>query len=422
VTVVATALSATGIWIYANHATSASDRAPVGTVLTVRRGTVAVTQAASGTVQAAKSRGLSFGTSGTVTEVSVKAGDRVTAGEVLARIDDSDAKVAVSTAQADVAAAQDAVNSAEQTASSGGATCQAAGATYRVQVSASPQSSVPAGSGSPTTASPSPTPSGSPAATGLPSAGPGGPTGSPPGGGQPSNGTGGRRGGSGGGSGGCGSGGAAGGTGSGSGGDSLLSAQEQLNNANQELALANQKLAGTVTTAPLDGKVTSITGSVGVDETPGATAFITLAAIDVEVQAQFSEADVAALAVGQSASISLANRTGTFPGKVSHIDPAGTTSGQLVRYAVMIAFDQPPQDLLYGQAASTVVTTASAANVLYVTSSMITQVVGDTGVVTVRVNGRDEFRTVHIGLRGDQYTEIRTGLAQGDQVVLTGGG
>jgi len=39
--------------------------------------------------------------------------------------------------------------------------------------------------------------------------------------------------------------------------------------------------------------------------------------------------------------------------------------------------------------------------------------------VTVRSGGRDRQLTVQIGLRGDRYTEIRSGLDQG-QTVLTG--
>ena len=36
----------------------------------------------------------------------------------------------------------------------------------------------------------------------------------------------------------------------------------------------------------------------------------------------------------------------------------------------------------------------------------------------VHANGHDSTRTVQVGLRGDQFTEIRSGLGEGDQVVL----
>jgi multidrug efflux pump subunit AcrA (membrane-fusion protein) len=43
------------------------------------------------------------------------------------------------------------------------------------------------------------------------------------------------------------------------------------------------------------------------------------------------------------------------------------------------------------------------------------------GTVTVRVGGRTEKRAVEVGLRGDVSTEIRTGLDEGDEVMVSGG-
>jgi HlyD family secretion protein len=297
----------------------------------------------------------------------------------------------------------------------------------------------------------SPSPSPSPSASSSPSPSPsasagqpgGGHSGSPGGAGAGTGGTGsGGNGGSGGrgGTGSCtggsgssgrstGSGGSnAGGSGaSGSGGrsgsgDRLMSAEPQLTNAKLSLRLAQDKLAGTTITAPVAGRVLSVGGTVGVQQTPSGSGFIVLGEVtDTAVQAQFSEADVAHLAVGQTAAITLPNKDGQqVSGKVSQIDPAGTTSGRLVRYGVLIAFDQVPADLLLGQSANVAVTTAAATNVLYVSSSAVTGVNNGTGTVTVRSGSRDERRTVQVGLRGDQYTEIRSGLSEADRLVISG--
>jgi HlyD family secretion protein len=206
------------------------------------------------------------------------------------------------------------------------------------------------------------------------------------------------------------------------GGDSLLSAQQQLNNAQLALQLAQDKLAGTTITAPVAGRVLSVAGTVGDQESPGGSGFIVLGGVDeYAVQAKFSEADVAHLAVGQSASVTLLGRGGDpLTGKVSEIDPAGVASGGLVRYGVVVAFDRPPTDVLLGESAQVVVTTESVSNVLYVSSAAVVGVANGEGTVTVRSGTHDTRRTVHIGLRGDQYTEIRSGLMVGDQVVLPG--
>jgi RND family efflux transporter MFP subunit len=213
-----------------------------------------------------------------------------------------------------------------------------------------------------------------------------------------------------------------GGANRGGGGDALFSAQQQVNNAQLALTQAQQKLAGTIITAPVAGRVLSVTGTVGAAESPSGTGFIVLGGVsDTEVTALFTETDVAHLNVGQPATITLPDRSGQpLTGKVSQVSPAGTTSGRLVRYPVMIAFDQVPTDLLYGQSANVVITTQSVSDVLYVSSSAVQPAADGTATVTVRANGQDQQRTVQTGLRGDQYTEIRSGLSEGESVV-TGG-
>jgi len=403
---------------------SATPQTVASTVSTVRRGTVAVTASAAGTVQASATRGLSFSVAGTVTELDVRAGDTVSAGQVLARIDGSDQQTAVASAQDALTSAQNALATAQQspspTPTTGTCVAPAAYVLGTTNSSSPSPSASPSPSPSPSTSTSSaapPTPSPSPSTHSEPAASPSHPSGS--GGGSGSGGTGGCRSGGGTSTGGSGGGGANRG---GSGGDALFSAQQQVNNAQLALTQAQQKLAGTVITAPVAGRVLSVGGTVGSAENPGGTGFIVLGGVsDTEVTAMFTETDVAHLAIGQPATITLPDRTGQpLTGKVSQVSPAGTTSGRLVRYPVMVAFDQVPTDLLYGQSANVVITTQSVSNVLYVSSSAVRPGADGSATVTVRANGQDQQRTVQIGLRGDQYTEIRSGLSEGDSVV-TGG-
>jgi multidrug efflux pump subunit AcrA (membrane-fusion protein) len=325
------------------------------TTATVQRGTVTVAVSAAGTVQAAQTRGLGFSTTGTVTELSVRAGDLVTAGQVLARIDPADSQAAVDAASARVDDAQTAVTKAQQTAAL--PVCPTA--TPSESASAGPRPGAGGANPSPTCRSARTTTS-----------------------------------------------------------DQLLSAEQQLNNAKLALTQANARLAGTVITSPIAGRVLSVGGAVGSRASAGGTGFIVLGDLStLGVSAQFTEADIGRLAVGQVAAVTLPGRV-PVAGKVSQIDPAGTITNRLVRYGVVIAFDQVPADLLLGQSATVVVTTASADNVLYVASAAVVVAADGTGSVTVRAEGRDVTRTVRLGLRGDQYTEVGDGLAEGEVVVL----
>ncbi|MEU4512873.1 biotin/lipoyl-binding protein [Nonomuraea wenchangensis] len=77
----------------------AASESAVRTV-TASRGTVVAAVSATGAVGSARFRALSFGTSGTVEKIYVKAGDKVSKGQILARLDDAVAQENLSAAKA----------------------------------------------------------------------------------------------------------------------------------------------------------------------------------------------------------------------------------------------------------------------------------------------------------------------------------
>ena len=97
----------------------------------------------SGTIKSSSHRDLSFGTSGKVTRVAVSAGDRVHSGDVLAKLDPTDLKNAVTKATATLASARAKLESDESAQSS---TVAAAATPSSSSKSGSPSSSG-AGSG-----------------------------------------------------------------------------------------------------------------------------------------------------------------------------------------------------------------------------------------------------------------------------------
>jgi multidrug efflux pump subunit AcrA (membrane-fusion protein) len=84
----------------------------------------------------------------------------------------------------------------------------------------------------------------------------------------------------------------------------------------------------------------------------------------------------------------------------------------------MIAFDQVPKGLLLGQTATVQVTVRESDGTLYVPAAAVGP--GSNGSATVRVEHgtATSTRAVQIGVRGDQYVEIRSGLVAGDRVLL----
>ncbi len=202
-------------------------------------------------------------------------------------------------------------------------------------------------------------------------------------------------------------------------------AEADVTQAKDDLEAARQALKGVVITAPADGTVLSIAGTVGTQVRAGsASGFIRLGDLDeLQVKGLFTQSDVGSLRIGQRAVVTLATRPGEqYTGTITHIDPTATTTGRLVQYGVLVAFDRHPAGLLLGQNASITVTTGKAEAALYVPARAVRLQGDGVGVVTVERDGRRLERQVTTGIRGERFIEIVAGLREGDQVVLPGQG
>ena len=74
---------------------------------TVQSGTLTATTTAAGNIQAHQSADLAFGTSGTVTKINVKVGDRVKTGDILAELDTATLNLQLRSAEVSLKIAQD---------------------------------------------------------------------------------------------------------------------------------------------------------------------------------------------------------------------------------------------------------------------------------------------------------------------------
>ena len=100
---------ALGVWWFGVRSDGGSGSTAVTTtnqLVTVTRGDLANTVSAVGTIAAAKTDNLSFTSPGTVTAVTVAAGDQVKAGQVLAAIDSASLQASASSAESALANAQ----------------------------------------------------------------------------------------------------------------------------------------------------------------------------------------------------------------------------------------------------------------------------------------------------------------------------
>lgn len=205
------------------------------------------------------------------------------------------------------------------------------------------------------------------------------------------------------------------------------SARAQVERAKLSLAEVRDSLSDLTLRAPVAGTVTAINSTVG-SSTRGSTdddsgigdTFATIADMSSwVVDCAFSEADVAKVKEGDEVEITFGSVPNeTFTGRVRKIDLSATTSENVTTYGVEVDVLNAPSELRDGASASVTVTTASASDVLAVPTSAVTTDAQGASTVKLVKDGKSTSRTVQIGIKGDTYTEITSGLRAGDEVEL----
>ena len=201
----------------------------------------------------------------------------------------------------------------------------------------------------------------------------------------------------------------------------LQSAQVSVDNANNAIATATTNLDSAILTAPAAGIVASIANQVGEYVSGGNTnsAFMVLTNTQsLVLHGTIGESDIAKLKLGQVANLTIDALTGQkMTGKVTSLDPVATISQGVPVYGIDIAIDVPGQGVKAGMTASAAVILASKQNVLTVPNTTIRTINGQRGVQVLR-DGEVVDTVATFGLSNDTVTEVVSGLAEGDVVVI----
>lgn len=163
------------------------------------------------------------------------------------------------------------------------------------------------------------------------------------------------------------------------------------------------------------------------------------------VKAQVSEADVGKLKVGMDAYFTLLGQPGKrFAGKLRQIQPMPDTENNVVLYYALFDVPNPDGELMMSMSAQVFFLQSSAKDVLIVPSAALHVTGGKASgqgagkradnaggrpgaaggsaeVTVVTSSGALETRTVEVGIRNRVNAEIRSGLNEGDTVVVATG-
>ncbi len=198
-----------------------------------------------------------------------------------------------------------------------------------------------------------------------------------------------------------------------------LNAQNQLATAQQQVRDLQTQIAGATLKAPVDGLVTEVDIQAGFNAPSGNAIVIDGNAF--QITTDVVESDLANVAVGQSAAITITALGADVTGKVSSISPVATSSNSngssVVSYPVTVTLDSVPPKALSGMTANVTITIASATNVLTVPAAALRGSEGNYRVLTLDASGNPVSTPVTVGLVTNTTAEIQGGISEGTAVV-----
>ncbi|MEY2498008.1 MAG: hypothetical protein QOD12_1564 [Verrucomicrobiota bacterium] len=164
--------------------------------------------------------------------------------------------------------------------------------------------------------------------------------------------------------------------------------------------------------APMDGLLTAIKTIDGELVTERAELF-TISSPKNYVRGEVDEEDVGEVKVGMTALVQVyAFRTRQFSAKVSAIQPSADPETQ--RYTIVLDLENPPENLMAGMTGEMNIITGTRDNALILPTRAI---VVDQALI-VR-HGIVQSRTVQVGYRTLDFSEILAGLSEGDRAILS---
>jgi RND family efflux transporter MFP subunit len=200
--------------------------------------------------------------------------------------------------------------------------------------------------------------------------------------------------------------------------------ENDIANADSELALAQAKydaakavLDNLQIKASMDGIVFAVNAQSGETYQAETPLFTIGDPKALEVIANVTEEDYPLLAVGQSVEIYFDARPDVIVrGKVDRIIPK-RIEGDRPLYNIYITLDGVPDGLADGMTSDTAITIAKSEGVLCLPRTVVRSSGSETTIVKVWDGVQEVEREITIGLRGDTYVEIVEGLTEGEQVV-----
>ncbi|MCW5552096.1 MAG: efflux RND transporter periplasmic adaptor subunit [Verrucomicrobiae bacterium] len=190
---------------------------------------------------------------------------------------------------------------------------------------------------------------------------------------------------------------------------------QQVITAERNLDYHRERLTFAEIRSPYDGLITKRDRDPGGVVVPGSSVLQLIATNELWVSAWVDETVATALAPGQTGRIVFrSDPVRAYPGEVARL--GRETDPETREFLVNVRVSELPLNWTIGQRAEVFVETARKSNALAVPQTCLQWRGGKPGVF-VAENGKASWRDVTLGLRGNVAVEVMHGLSSGDKVV-----
>lgn len=200
----------------------------------------------------------------------------------------------------------------------------------------------------------------------------------------------------------------------------VKSAQASVDQARAARDLAKLRLDYAVIQAPFDGIVTRVDVDLGSTVPAGRVAIAIADTSEYRVKVNIDETDIAKIQAGQQVTIGLdAYPDVSIPAKVTEVAATATTVQGVVNYVITVTLHPGQAPIKIGMTADANIVVAKKENALLVPNRAI-RATNNRYFVTVQ-KSPDQMEEIEVkaGLANDQETEIVSGLKEGQVVVIS---
>ena len=170
--------------------------------------------------------------------------------------------------------------------------------------------------------------------------------------------------------------------------------------------------------SPIAGIITEIFQDPGVTVSPG-TPIVRIASLaDVELEAKVSEADIQEIKRNQKAEVAVGGASRILPGSVDRISLSADPEDR--NFRVWIRIDNREGIARPGMFATARIVVNESDTTLVIDKDSIVKKGEDECIFVVNGNNTAEQRTIVAGVRDERYVEVRSGVTEGELVIILG--